>query len=107
MAKFGVNANPAATTRIVNAMVGLFGPVPTDAEGSPTMTDEEFADVTVQNLIQQQVLRWEQSQAQQTAREGVVRLPKEDIPRVREVRVGGLSALSAEDGPDSAPDGGG
>lgn len=53
--------------RVMAAMIGTYGPVPTDLEGQPTMTDAEFAYQQLKRMIARVVREWEGLQAATTA----------------------------------------
>lgn len=49
--------------RVQEAMVGTYGPIPTDLEGVPTMTAAEFAYQQLKKMVVRVVREWEGIQA--------------------------------------------
>ena len=68
----------AALTRVVDALKGL-EPVPTDESGTPLFTDNGWAKEKVRRWIKAQVLRWEQFDAAETARDAIAEIDGVDL----------------------------
>lgn len=54
-------------TRVMNAMIGTYGPIPKDEAGNPVMTDQEFAYQCLRRILVSAVRGYEAQQAATTA----------------------------------------